>query len=154
MSTPIGTPSDPHDVLGYLLKHASAQFAAASDAALEHRGIASKDLGVLRVVARLDLTSQLALAETLGIDRTTMVGLLDELERKGLVSRRPDPSDRRRNVAELTAQGKRVYNAAEADYLAAENGFLGVLSTDEGEAFRRSLRALVAVPTQAEAASS
>jgi DNA-binding MarR family transcriptional regulator len=146
MSTGIRKSSDPRQVLGYLLKHASAQFAAVTDAALETHGIDGKELGVLRVLTRLELTSQIALAEMLGIDRTTMVAVLDALEHKGLVARRPDPADRRRNVAALTPHGEDVYRAAEADYLAVEKRFLSVLDAEEGAGFRRALRALVAVP--------
>lgn len=151
MSTPVSKVIDPLDVLGYLLKHAFAEFTAAADAALQRHKIDSKELGVLRILAGRELTSQLGVAEALGIDRTTMVAILDELERKGIVGRRRDPSDRRRNLAELTQPGRRTYAAAEADYLAAENAFLSVLSSDDQQALRRGLRALVV--NKAEAAS-
>lgn len=143
MSTPNRTPLDPYDALGYLLKHAAARFVAATDAALEHHEIDGKDLGVLRVLAQRELTSQLELGEALGIDRTTMVALLDGLERKGVVARRPDPADRRRNVAELTAQGREIFDAAEADYLSTEKAFLSSLEPAAREPFRRALRTLV-----------
>lgn len=45
------------------------------------------------------------LAGRLGVDRTTMVALIDGLERKGLVERRRSARDRRRNVVLLTAEG-------------------------------------------------
>ncbi|WP_308493694.1 MarR family winged helix-turn-helix transcriptional regulator [Microbacterium terrisoli] len=149
MSTPDGATIDPHDVLGYLLKHAAARFAAVADSALERHRIDSKELGVLRMLAGREGTSQLALADALGIDRTTMVAVLDGLERKGVVDRHPDPSDRRRNVAELTQQGQRTYEAAEADYLAAENAFLSALSSGDRAALRRGLRTLVVDPAGA-----
>ncbi|GAB6899101.1 MarR family winged helix-turn-helix transcriptional regulator [Kineosporia succinea] len=94
----MSTEADPRDVLAYLLKHATAKLTAATDTALEPYGIDSKDFGALRVLAHREPASQLQVARTLGIDRTTMVALLDALERKGVVARRPDPADRRRNV--------------------------------------------------------
>ncbi|MFF9483395.1 MarR family winged helix-turn-helix transcriptional regulator [Streptomyces sp. NPDC014676] len=143
MSTEASTSADPHDVLGYLLKHATSKFTALTDAALEPLGIDSKDFGALRVLAHREPTSQLQVAQTLGIDRTTMVALLDVLERKGVVTRRPDPADRRRNVVELTEEGVRTYDAARKAYEETESAFLAAVGPDEAGRFRRTLRALL-----------
>ena len=50
---------------------------------------------VLDTAGRGEPKSQLALAQFLGVDRTMMTYLLDDLEQAGLVERRPDPADRR-----------------------------------------------------------
>lgn len=136
--------TSPSDVLGYLLKHATLQLTALTDAALEPHGIDSKDLGALRVLARREPTSQLEVAQTLRIDRTTMVALLDVLQHKGFVTRRPDPADRRRNVVALTEQGSRTYDAAEAAYKEAENDFLAPVDQGAASQLRNTLRVLVA----------
>ncbi|EXG82325.1 transcriptional regulator [Cryptosporangium arvum DSM 44712] len=143
MATPSSTSADPHEVLGYLLKHATQKLMALTDAALEPLGIDSKDYGALRVLAHREPTSQLQVAQTLGIDRTTMVALLDVLERKGIVTRRPDPADRRKNVVELTEQGLQTYDAAQVAYEKAESGFLAGLSPSASSQLRRTLRTLV-----------
>lgn len=143
VSTPPSATADPHDVLGYLLKHAALQLTALIDAALEPFAIDSKDFGALRVLAHREPTSQLEVAKTLGIDRTTMVALLDVLERKGIVTRRPDPADRRRNVVELTAHGFKTYEDAEAAHGRAESEFLGAISPGAVDQLRRTLRTLV-----------
>ncbi|WP_211269242.1 MarR family winged helix-turn-helix transcriptional regulator [Saccharothrix syringae] len=143
MSTEPSTSADPHEVLGYLLKHATLKLTALTDAALGPLGIDSKDFGALRVLAHREPTSQLQVAQTLGIDRTTMVALLDVLERKGIVTRRPDPADRRRNVVELTEQGMRTYDAARVAYGKAESAFLAALSPNATSQFRRTLRTLL-----------
>jgi DNA-binding MarR family transcriptional regulator len=142
VSTP-ATPKAPHDALGYLLKHAVAQLTALTDAALVPFDIDSKDFGALRVLAHREPTSQLQAAQTLGIDRTTMVALLDTLERKGIVERRPDPADRRRNVVELTGEGLRTYEAAETAFVEAEARFLAPVSAAAGRELRGTLRALI-----------
>lgn len=143
MSTPPHSTPDPHEVLGYLLKHATLQLTALTDTALEPLGIDSKDFGALRVLANREPTSQLDVARTLSIDRTTMVALLDVLERKSIVTRRPDPADRRRNVVELTDQGLQAYAAAETAHRDAENAFLAAVSPTAADQLRRTLRALV-----------
>ncbi|BCJ55199.1 MarR family transcriptional regulator [Actinoplanes sp. NBRC 14428] len=143
MSTEPSTTADPHEVLGYLLKHANLKLTALADAALEPLGIDSKDFGTLRVLAHREPASQLQVAQTLGIDRTTMVALLDALERKGIITRRPDPTDRRRNVVELTDQGLRTYDAAQEAYAKAESTFLAAISPTATSQFRRTLRTLL-----------
>ncbi|WP_306212534.1 MarR family winged helix-turn-helix transcriptional regulator [Actinoplanes sp. RD1] len=140
----MSTAPDPYDVLGYLLKHAHLRFTALTDAALQPLGIDSKDFGALRVLSGREPASQLQVAQRLGIDRTTMVALLDELERKGVVARRPDPADRRRNIVELTDQGVRTFDAARAAYRKAEDEFLAALHPDAEEQFRTTLRDLIA----------
>ncbi len=136
--------ADPTESLGYLLKHASAELIRRTDAALEPFGIDSKDLGVLRVVAGNDRSSQQQVAATLGVDRTTMVALLDTLEATGVVTRRPDPDDRRRNVVELTAPGLAMVRRADQAATAVERELLRPVSAGEVESLRRTLRALLA----------
>ena len=52
--------------------------------------------------------SQLELSRRLNLDPTIVVGLLDELEERGLVNRVRDPADRRRHLLELTAAGRKL----------------------------------------------
>ena len=60
---------------------------------------------VLASAAQSTVGSQLALAQHLGIDRTVMTYLLDDLEAAGLIERRPDPADRRARRIVATRQG-------------------------------------------------
>jgi DNA-binding MarR family transcriptional regulator len=143
MSTEPRPARAPHDVLGYLLKHATLRLMGSTDAALAPFGIDSKDFGALRVLAHREPTSQLQAAQALGIDRTTMVAVLDGLERKGIVRRRPDPADRRRNVVELTDEGLRTFEEAEAAFEEAESAFLAAVGPGAADQLRRTLRALV-----------
>ncbi|MBT0768223.1 winged helix-turn-helix transcriptional regulator [Kineosporia sp. J2-2] len=139
----MSTEPAPHDVLAYLLKHATLRLATLVDDALLPLGVDGKEFGVLRVLAHREPTSQLQVAQTLGVDRTTMVALLDGLERKGIVGRRPDPADRRRNVVQLTGQGERTFAEAQAVYQKAETDFLAGISPRAGEQLRRTLRTLL-----------
>ncbi|KUL21736.1 MarR family winged helix-turn-helix transcriptional regulator [Actinoplanes awajinensis] len=144
MSTEPNGTADPHEVLGYLLKHAALKLATMTDAALAPFGIDGKDFGALRVLAHREPASQLQVAQTLGIDRTTMVALLDVLERKGIVTRRPDPADRRRNVVELTEPGLRAFDAAQVAHAEVERAFLAGISPGAAQDFRSTLRTLLA----------
>jgi DNA-binding MarR family transcriptional regulator len=78
-------------------------------------------------------------AESLGVDRTTMVAIIDVLEAKGIIVRRPDPGDRRRNVVELTQDGQTLLRQALAASDLAEAELLAPLNRQEGEQLRTLL---------------
>lgn len=131
------------DVLGYLLKHAHLALEQRTDAALAPTGLTTRDLGVLRVIAGGAARSQQEIAALLGIDRTTMVALVDGLERRGIVARRPAEHDRRRNVVVLTADGGERFAAAERVATAAEDAFTDVLGRAEADRLRGVLRTVL-----------
>ncbi|NNC11573.1 MarR family transcriptional regulator [Planctomonas sp. JC2975] len=133
---------DATDALGYLLKHALRSLIAQADAALEPLGIDRKEFGVLTVLAAHEPLSQQALGSLIGIDPTTMVAVIDALEAKRIVTRTPDPADRRRNAIALTESGRGTFRDAGSAYAEAEREFLAPLSDAESERFRRTLRAL------------
>ena len=71
--------------------------------------------------------TQQALSVTLEMDRTNMIGLLNELEAEGLILRRRSTEDRRRHVVELTKAGAKRLAEAECALAAADNEVLGAL---------------------------
>ena len=132
--------------LGYLLKHAQLRMAELTAAALAPYGIAGRELAVLLVLAGGQPPSQQQAAQRLGIDRTTMVAMLDALEGKGLVARHPDADDRRRNVVELTDAGQDILQQAAKASDDAERALLAPLSPQAAQQLRNSLQAIVAPP--------
>jgi DNA-binding MarR family transcriptional regulator len=129
--------------LGYLLKHAQYRMHELNDRALEPYGVDGRELGVLVLLASHEPSSQQQAAQRLGVDRTTMVALLDTLESKGLVSRHPHAEDRRRNVVELTQVGHKVVEKATKASDEAEREFLAPLSAEAAQRFRDALRLVV-----------
>ncbi|MET0233783.1 MAG: MarR family transcriptional regulator [Kibdelosporangium sp.] len=137
--------------LGYLLKHAQLQMTELLTKALAPYGIDGRELGVLLVLAGREPASQQQAAQRLGIDRTTMVAMLDTLEGKGLVSRHPDADDRRRNVVELTEAGQSTLRQATEASDAAEREFLAPLSPQIAQHLRNSLQTIVTRPQNPDA---
>jgi DNA-binding MarR family transcriptional regulator len=130
--------------LGYLFKHAGLLMSELNDAVLAPFGIEPRELGILIVIDSFEPASQQQVAERIGIDRTTMVAMLDTLEAKGLLSRRPDTEDRRRNVVELTPAGHDILSRAVAASDSAEAELLAPLSREEATQLRDLLARVVA----------
>ena len=132
--------------LGYLLKHARLKLGELTAAALAPYGLDGRELAVLLVLAGCEPASQQQAARRLGIDRTTMVGLLDALEDKGLVARHPHAEDRRKNVVELTAPGRDTLRDATQAGDDAERRFLAPLTEAAGQQLKAALRKLLTQP--------
>jgi DNA-binding MarR family transcriptional regulator len=131
-----------HNRLGYLLKHAQLRLYALTGKALEPYGIDGRQLAVLIAIDDRLPQSQQEIARRLDVDRTSMVALVDELERKGLAERRSATGDRRKNVLALTAAGQdTVREATMASN--AEREFLARLSEAEAAALRQLLQTVV-----------
>jgi len=130
--------------LGYLFKHAQERMHELNTEALAPFGVDPRELGILLLIASHEPGSQQQAAQRLGIDRTSMVARLDDLEAKGLVSRHPDAEDRRRNVVELTGPGRDVVVRANAASERAEAKLLSGLSDEQAELIREALATIVA----------
>ena len=140
---PDGPPPELAGRLGYLLKHAQLGLAGLTAAALGPFGLTGRELAVLTVLASGEPASQQQAAQRLGVDRTTMVALVDVLEDKGLVQRHAHAEDRRRNVVELTEKGRdRLHEAGEAAQ-EAERRFLAPLSRKDAQRLKAALLAVI-----------
>lgn len=130
--------------LGYLLKQAHLQFMELACEALAPLGISPREWAALICLDDERLLSQTEAAQLLGIDRTTMVALVDELQRKGLVVREPDPDDRRKNRVELTSRGQEILRQGASLADDAERDYLAVLSQTDAQQLKIALRAVIA----------
>jgi DNA-binding MarR family transcriptional regulator len=128
--------------LAWLLYRAHWALAAELTAALAPLGLSARGYHVLRAALSGDHT-QTELAEMVGLDKTTMVVTVDELERTGLAERHPAPDDRRARIIAVTPAGER--KVAEADRVKerVQAEVLGDLPVREQRALLDALRKLV-----------
>jgi len=117
-----------------LLDHLARLMRMRSEAELEPLGLRPRHLVALTVLRSVGgIVGQQELAAALSVDRTNLVGLLNELEAEGLILRRRAAEDRRRHIVELTAAGEERLAAAESAIGAAEDDVLGALTDRQRE---------------------
>jgi DNA-binding MarR family transcriptional regulator len=107
--------------------------------AFEDAGASAYHYAVLAVLEEGDRETQATIADALTYDRSYLVGLLDELEERGLIERRRDPADRRRHIVRVTPAGKKSLARLRALQSRVDDEFFAPLSTDE----RATLHALL-----------
>lgn len=127
---------------GYLLYKSGVLAQNGMDAALDAVDLSPRQFLILSFVA-LDELSQQDVARRLAIDPTLVGTIVDELEARRLVDRSRDPSDRRRYVLVLTAQGRRLLDKAEQRATVAQDELLAPLDPAEREVLAEMLRRVV-----------
>ena len=111
-----------------------------TEAVLAPLGLRPRHLVALTVLRDRRGSTQQALAATLEMDGTNIVGLLNELEAKQLIERRRSPEDRRRHVVELTDAGADQLTSAECTLSAVEDEVLGALDETQRETLYKLLQ--------------
>jgi DNA-binding MarR family transcriptional regulator len=115
--------------------------------ALGEEGFRRHHFAVMTALAEDGAASQAELGRRVWLDRSDLHAVLNELERDGLVARKQDASDRRRNLVELTPAGVRTLKRLDARVDAAQEAFVAPLNADE----RRELMRLLAAVGAADA---
>ena len=99
--------------------------------ALAEHGLRLPHFAVLAALSDFGPTAQHELADRLAINRSHLVGYLDEVEGRGFVRRERDPADRRRQLVTLTAAGRSQVRRLREVALRSQDAFLGSLSAAE-----------------------
>lgn len=126
--------------LGWALGVVLRSYLRAADAVLADVPGGARGYRLLSAVARDCPGSQLALAQAVGLDRTVVTYLLDDLAAAGLLERQADPADRRTRRVVATAAGQARLCEADGRLGRVEENLLGELRGEEAEMFRRMLQ--------------
>jgi DNA-binding MarR family transcriptional regulator len=124
---------------GFLLKRLGFGFKEKAMGAFEPTGLNPQHHAVLSLLEEGSCRQQGTLADRLGYDKSVMVGLLDDLEERGLILRKRDPDDRRRHLVSLTPAGKEALGELRAILKQVEKEFFAPLDANE----RRTLHELL-----------
>ena len=100
---------------------------------IESLGLNPRMWGALNVLDAEGAITQHALCQGIGIDPSSMVSTIDELESKGLVERRRHPSDRRAHALHLTTKGRQTLTRGRELARRAQDELLAPLNEEERE---------------------
>jgi DNA-binding MarR family transcriptional regulator len=114
-----------------LLEHLARVGRRAFDTTLEPGGLRPRHLIALNLLSERGPASQQALADSLSLDPSNVVGLLNELEERRLITRRRDSADRRRHIVELSPRGEKELCGAYDRLRRVDDDLLSPLSTRE-----------------------
>lgn len=117
----------PSFLLSQLGFHSDDRF----DDLLEPLGVTRRQFGLLRLLADAEGQTQQQLSERLRTHRNVMVGMIDELEGRGLVERRRYPTDRRAHAVHLTGTAKKLLARGETILDACDNELVSALDPTE-----------------------
>src|ERR1700716_748631 len=114
-----------------LLEHLARVGRRAAEISMSPGGLRPRPLIALQLLSEQGPASQQGLADALSLDPSNVVGLLNELEERGLITRRRDRADRRRHIVELSTLGEDELALAYARLSDVEDDLLSALSTGE-----------------------
>ncbi|GAA2604435.1 MarR family winged helix-turn-helix transcriptional regulator [Paractinoplanes durhamensis] len=125
--------------LGAMVMRLGRRLIAMEEPILARHGVTMWAYVVLTGLRDSPTRTQAALAQSIGADKTRLIPILDDLQKRGLIEREPDPADRRARLLGLTAAGTELHRAIQAEIRVAE---AGLLKDVDGDAFVAALRAL------------
>ena len=129
---PVGPARSPSlNSVGFLMNRAQMRLREGIVAALEGTGLQPGHLAVLGTLTDCGSMSQRALGELSHIEKSSMVLIIDSLERAGWVRRGRDPNDRRAHLVQMTEDGVRRFESLGQRLVEAQEGFLHALSQRE-----------------------
>ncbi len=114
-------------------------------------GLTTRMWGALNVLDAEGPNTQQFLGRCAGIDPSSMVATVDDLEARGLVERRPHPSDRRAHALHITEQGREVLTRARGVAQKAQNELLAPLSAEERQDLHELLMRLATTSAAGDA---
>jgi DNA-binding MarR family transcriptional regulator len=130
------------DYTGFLMNWCATRSRGAFAAELERLGLRPQEFAVLNVIAAEPGLTQQALVDATGVDPSSMVQLLDGLERLRLAKRLPHPTDRRKRAIHLTSEGRETLDSARHAATRVGEATFAPLSDDERAQLHGLLRKL------------
>jgi DNA-binding MarR family transcriptional regulator len=128
--------------LGAMVMRLGRRLLAMEQPILERHGVTMWAYVVLTALRDGPARAQASLAAAINADKTRLIPVLDDLQKRGLIEREPDPADRRVRLLGLTPEGRRLQQAVQAEIRSAEEIMLSKIK--DRAAFVRALGELSA----------
>ena len=116
----------------------------AEEPVLAANGLTMWAYSVLLALGGRPARSQAALAAQIGADKTRLIPILDDLQQRALIERRPDPADRRSHLLEVTPEGRRAAAETQQEIQRREEDLLARLPPQDRQTFLDALDVLSA----------
>jgi len=141
-------PPDTGSDLVWLAHRAAESLAESFNAVSRNSGLTDlRDWLVLALIDDGSERTQAEIAAELSIDKTTLVAILDRMERRGLVTRTVSPTDRRARILHITDAGRFLKDQVAVAREAALDDRLAAISSEDRESFHATLLKIVAPPS-------
>jgi MarR family transcriptional regulator, lower aerobic nicotinate degradation pathway regulator len=151
-TTPFPGPPSLHAALskhtGFLLSRMGMVAAKRFSEHLEQLGLTTRMWGALNVLDAEGTITQQGLVKSTGIDPSSMVATIDDLEKRGLVERRAHPTDRRAYHLHMTEKGRETLAEGRKLQRVAQEELLAPLSTTERKQLHELLLRLAAATSE------
>lgn len=144
-------PTSIRSLPSWLLGRAAARGRALAAEQLAQYGIKLWEHVVLSALSDLGPVSQAELGRAIALDRKDVAGVVSGLERRGLLTREPDPGDRRAVIVEITADGTRLARQCARAGITANEQLLADLSPAEQAQLIDLVRRVARIDTDASA---
>jgi DNA-binding MarR family transcriptional regulator len=131
VATRVGPPKELLTSAAFMLKRLGFMLKDRTMEAFEETGMSPYHHAVLALLHEDPRETQAMIADALGYDRSHLVGVLDELEERGLIERRRDQTDRRRHLVSLTKDGEQALVRLRAVSKQVEDEFFRPLDAKE-----------------------
>jgi DNA-binding MarR family transcriptional regulator len=139
VAAPVRLPEELVARSGFLLVRLGMTFKNRALEELARVGFSQYDYSVMALLDERPPETQAQVADTLGLDRSQLVRILDGLEDRGLIARQRDRADRRRHMVSVTAAGRRQLQRLRATIDQIEDDLLAPLDAAD----RKALHALL-----------
>lgn len=131
-----------YECVNFLLTRAQLAVNQQFKSMLADYDITPVQCGVLNCLYKKDGQSLKALSDELAVNASTMTGIIDRMEAKGVIERRPDPQDRRAQSVYLTDKGYELEDIASNTIRTANKKVLEEFSPEQTQVLKKLLREL------------
>jgi DNA-binding MarR family transcriptional regulator len=132
-----------NEMVGYLIRVSQQVHVQIWNDKIGVEGLTSPQFAVLHCLAHEEPLDQRALGERASLDRSTVADVIARLDRRGLLARRRDTVDGRRNLVMLTEDGRAVHRVAVRAARDVNESLLGSLSAEDSAALARILNEIL-----------